>query len=120
MFTFFALVAALLAAQAARADDLKSVLQRLDAAAQDFHTTSAHVEFDTIQTDPIPDKDVMTGMAYYERNGNHFQMAAHLTEHNNHPTAKTYILSGGMLRVSDTGKASDAKPIPKPANTRAI
>ncbi len=108
--TFFALVtAALLAAQAVRADDLKSVLQRLDAAAEGFQTTSAHVEFDTIQTDPIPDKDVMTGTAYYERNGNHFQMAAHLTEHNKRPTAKTYILSGGTLRVSDTGKESDAK-----------
>ncbi len=107
---FFALVtAALLAVQAVRADDLKSVLQRLDAAAEGFQTTSAHVEFDTIQTDPIPDKDVLTGTAYYERNGNHFQMAAHLTEHNNHPTAKTYILSAGTLRVSDTGKESDAK-----------
>jgi outer membrane lipoprotein-sorting protein len=109
MFTFFALMAALLAAQAVRADDLKSVLERLDAAAQGFHTTSAHVEFDTIQTEPIPDKDVMTGMAYYERKGNHFQMACHLTEHNNHPAAKTYILSSGVLRVSDTGKASDAR-----------
>jgi outer membrane lipoprotein-sorting protein len=107
---FFALVtAALLAAQAAAADDLKSVLAKLDAAAEGFHTTSAHVEFDTIQTDPIPDKDVLTGTAYYERNGNHFQMAAHLTQHNNRPTAKTYILSAGTLRVSDTGKESDAK-----------
>jgi hypothetical protein len=108
-FTFFAFAAALLVAQAVRADDLKGVLERLDAAAQGFKTTSAHVEFDTIQTEPIPDKDTMTGMAYYERNGNRFQMAAHLTEHNSHPAAKTYILSSGTLRVSDTGKASDAK-----------
>jgi outer membrane lipoprotein-sorting protein len=107
---FFVLAAAaLLAAQAAAADDLKSVLAKLDAAAEGFHTTSAHVEFDTIQTEPIPDKDVLTGSAYYERNGNRFQMAAHLTEHNKRPTAKTYILSGGTLRVSDTGKESDAK-----------
>jgi outer membrane lipoprotein-sorting protein len=108
--TFFALLAgALVAAQTVQADDLKSVLAKLDTAAQDFHSTSAHVEFDTIQTEPIPDKDVLTGTAYYERNGNHFQMAAHLTEHNNRPTAKTYIMSGGTLRVSDTGKESDAK-----------
>ena len=103
------LAATLLSVRQARPDDLKSVLARLDAAAQDFHSTSAHVEFDTIQTEPIPDKDVMTGTAYYERNGNHFQMAAHLTRHNNRPAAKTYILSGGTLRVSDTGKESDAK-----------
>ncbi len=106
---FVLLAVAVLPVRQARPDDLKSVLARLDAAAQDFHSTSAHVEFDTIQTEPIPDKDVTTGMAYYERNDNHFQMAAHLTEHNNHPTAKTYILSGGTLRVSDTGKESDAK-----------
>ena len=66
-----------------------------------------------IQTEPIPDKDVMTGMAYYERNGNHFQMAAHLTQHNGRPTAKTYILSGGTLRISDTGKTSDATAHPE-------
>lgn len=103
------LAMALVPVRQARANDLKSVLQRLNDAAEGFHTTSAHVEFDTIQTEPIPDKDVVTGTAYYERNGNRFQMAAHLTEHNNHPTAKTYILSGGTLRVSDTGKESDAK-----------
>ena len=98
-----------LAPIAVRADDLSRVLQQLDAAAKDFHTTTANVEFDTVQTDPIPDKDVMTGMAYYERSGSHFQMAAHLTQHDSRPTGKTYILSGGTLRISDTGKASDAK-----------
>ena len=109
LVVFAFLTAAWLPVSAARADDLASVLQRLDAAARDFHTTAAHVEFETIQTEPIPDTDVMTGTAYYERNGNHFEMAAHLREHNNRPTAKTYILSGGVLRVSDTGKESDAK-----------
>jgi outer membrane lipoprotein-sorting protein len=113
-FTFSAVVAAgLMTSPSARADDLSAVLQKLDAAAQGFHATSAHVETDTIQTDPIPDKDVLTGMAYYERNGSHFEMAAHFTQHNNQPAAKTYILSGGTLRISDTGKASDAKVYPQ-------
>ena len=118
--TFFALLAgALLAAQAVRADDLKSVLAKLDAAAEDFHTTSAHVEFDTIQTEPIPDKDVMTGTAYYERNGNHFQMAAHLTEHNNHPTAKTYIFQAARSASPIPARKATPRPIRRPANTRA-
>ena len=43
--------------------------RQLNAAAKDFHTTTANFEFDTVQTDPVPDTDVMTGMAYYERNG---------------------------------------------------
>jgi hypothetical protein len=95
--------------QLARAEDLASVLAKLDAAAKDFHTTTAAFEFDTVQTDPIPDKDVMTGTAYYDREGAHFQMAAHITSDNTHPAAKAYIFSGGVLRESDTGKESDAR-----------
>ena len=93
------------------ADDLKQVLDRLDTAAKDFHTTSASVEFDTIQTDPIPDNDVMTGVAYYERRGSSFEMAAHLHQHNGKPAEKAYIFSDGVLKESDTGKASDAHTI---------
>lgn len=109
LFILTAFAAALITVPSAQADDLASVLAKLDAAAKDFHTTTANVEFDTIQTDPVPDKDVLTGTAYYERTGERFQMAAHLTQHNNRPTAKTYIFSGGALRVSDTGKESDSK-----------
>ncbi|MGA3333148.1 MAG: hypothetical protein ABSC62_03170 [Terracidiphilus sp.] len=111
LVVFAFLTAAWLPVSAARADDLAGVLQRLDAAAKDFHTTAAHVEFDTIQTDPVPDKDMLTGTAYYERTGNRFQMAAHITAHNGRPAAKAYIFSGGVLRESDTGKESDAKTI---------
>jgi outer membrane lipoprotein-sorting protein len=109
-FVFLAVIAAaFLPVRPARADDLNAVLQKLDAAAKDFHTTTATFEFDTIQTDPIPDKDVMTGTAYYDHIDGRFKMAAHITKHNNLPTAKTYIFSGGVLRISDTGKESDAK-----------
>ncbi len=77
---FLTLVAlAILPLRPAHAEDLASVLAKLDAAAKDFHTTTATFEFDTIQTDPVPDKDVMTGTAYYERKGSHFEMAAHFT-----------------------------------------
>lgn len=107
---FFALVAvAFLALPPARAEDKAGVLAKLDAASNGFHTTTATVEFDSIQTDPIYDKDVMTGTAYYERNS-HFEMAVHFTKHDNQPTKKAYIFSGGTLRISDTGKEKDAKP----------
>jgi outer membrane lipoprotein-sorting protein len=105
----FALFLLAFAPISALADDLKDVLQRLDAAARDFHTTSANFEFDAIQTLPVPDTDVMTGVTYYERKGNHFQWAAHVHEHNSQPSHKTYIFSNGIVRTSDTGKASDAK-----------
>ncbi|MGA2571950.1 MAG: hypothetical protein ABSF23_15655 [Terracidiphilus sp.] len=107
LFAFLAAV--LLPVRLAHAGDLASVLEQLDAAAKDFHTTTATFEFDTIQTDPVPDKDVMTGTAYYERRGDRFEMAAHIARHNGKPAATTYIFSGGVLRVSDTGKESDAK-----------
>lgn len=94
-----------------RAQDLAGVLAKLDAAAKDFHTTTANFEFDTIQTDPIPDTDIQRGTAYYQRNGTNFQMAGHITEHNKHPSEKTYILSRGVLRISDTGKEADAKAV---------
>jgi outer membrane lipoprotein-sorting protein len=110
--TYFALIAAsLILVRPMRADDLQQVLARLDAAAKDFHTTSASVEFDTIQTDPVPDTDVMIGNAFYERKGNSFEMAAHIHERNKQPAAITYIFSDGVLRQSDTGKASDARTI---------
>ncbi len=107
---FLALVAiAILPLRSAQAEDKASVLEKLDAAANGFHTATATFEFDNIQTDPIPDTDVMTGTAYYERNS-HFEMAAHITAHNGRPTERGYIFSGGTLRISDTGKEKDAKP----------
>jgi outer membrane lipoprotein-sorting protein len=100
---------ALLPVAAARAQDLASVLAKLDAAAKNFHTTSATFEFDTVITDPIPDTDVQKGAVYYQRSGSTFQMAAHLQERNSRPAATAYILSDGVFRLSDTGKESDAK-----------
>jgi hypothetical protein len=103
------LFAALTPLTVLRAEDLNGVLAKLDAAAKNFHTTAASFEFDTVQTDPIPDTDIQKGDVYYQRSGTSFQMAAHITSDDNHPAAKAYIFSGGVLRESDTGKASDAK-----------
>lgn len=103
------MVAVFLPLSAVRAQDLDSVLTKLDAASKNFHTAIASFEFDTVQTDPIPDTDIQKGTVYYQRNGASFQMAAHLQKHNDRPTATTYILSRGVFRLSDTGKESDAK-----------
>jgi len=103
------LVAAFVPISALRAEDLPGVLAKLDAAAKNFHTTTASFEFDTVQTDPIPDTDTQTGTVYYQHSGTTFQMAAHITGDNGHHAAKAYIFSNGVLRESDTGKASDAK-----------
>lgn len=81
------------------ADDLTRVLHELDTAAANFRSTSADFQFDTYQTDPIPEKDTQRGAAYYERKGATFQIAAHINEINSKPSPRTYMYSGGVLRL---------------------
>jgi outer membrane lipoprotein-sorting protein len=81
------------------ADELQNVLHQLDVAATNFHTTAADFEFDSIQTDPIPDTDIQKGAVYYERKGNTFSMAAHIKEVNGKPVPKVYSYSGGRLQL---------------------
>ena len=81
------------------ADDLETVLHRLDVAAANFHTTSADFQFDTIETVPVPDKDVQRGTVYYQRKGAAFQMAAHIREVNGKVVPKVYTYSAGILKL---------------------
>lgn len=92
----------LLPAQAAfAAEDLKSVLAKLDAAAKQFHSTSADFVFDTEMTDPVPDTDIQKGVVYYQRDAQAFQMAAHIHQHNSGPASATYTFTKGVLRYRD-------------------
>ncbi len=91
---FLAPITAHLAAQ-----DLKTVLAKLDAAAPNFHSTSANFEFDSYQTDPVPDKEVQKGTVYYARHGSDFEMAAHIDQENDKPVPKIYTFSKGVFRL---------------------
>jgi outer membrane lipoprotein-sorting protein len=86
---------------AAPADEMakETVLRRLDVAAANFRSTSADFEFDTVETDPIPDKDVQKGTIYYARKGNAFQMAAHIHELNGRISSKVYSYASGVLNL---------------------
>ena len=106
-------IAMLFAARAAVAapgtsDDKEKdkVLRRLDAAAANFHSTSADFQFDSVQTDPIPDKDVQTGTVYYERTGKNFRMAAHIREDNRKKIDKMYVFSGGVFKLHEGGNVN--------------
>jgi outer membrane lipoprotein-sorting protein len=81
------------------ADEKDSVLRRLDAAAANFRSTTADFEFDSVQTDPVPDKDVQKGTVYYERKGTAFKMAAHIRELNGKPSPKIYSYAGGVFKL---------------------
>ena len=83
----------------AAAQDLKTVLGKLDAAAANFRSTSADFQIDSYQTDPVPDKTTQKGSVYYARRGSDFQMAAHISEENGKPVPKIYTYSKGVFRL---------------------
>jgi outer membrane lipoprotein-sorting protein len=86
-------------AASSSADETDRVLRKLDAAAANFHSTSADFQFDTVMTEPVPDKDVQKGAVYYERKGSAFQMAAHISQVNGKAVPKTYVYSGGVFKL---------------------
>jgi outer membrane lipoprotein-sorting protein len=91
------------AALASSADDKERVLRQLDAAAKNFHSATAEFQFDSYQTDPIPDQDTQKGTIYYERNGRNFRMAAHIRENNRKPADKVYTFAGGVFKLFEGG-----------------
>ncbi len=84
-------------------DSLKSVLDRLDASAANFHSASADVEFDNNTTDPVPDTDVQKGVVYYDRKSNAVRMGVHMSEHNGKPSGKAYTFIGGQFKLFEPG-----------------
>ena len=100
-FICFGLGLAVASSSAFAAGDLKTTLAKLDAAAAKFKSTSADFEFNSVITDPIPDTEVQKGAAYYQRKGNTFQMAAHILEVNGRKVPKTYVYSGGKLKLNE-------------------
>jgi outer membrane lipoprotein-sorting protein len=89
------------AAAPASSDEKAKVLERLNAAALNFHSTSADFVFDTEQVDPVPDTDIQKGTVYYQRDGKTFKMAAHINEVNKKPVSKVYTYSNGLLTFYD-------------------
>ncbi|MGO9340855.1 MAG: LolA family protein [Terracidiphilus sp.] len=91
------------AAWAATQDDLKNVLDRLNVSAANFRSVSANVEFDNIETDPVPETDVQKGVVYYNRKNNSVQMGVHMSEHNGKPSGKAYTYVGGVFKLFEPG-----------------
>ena len=92
-----ALAALLFPAQAVfAADDLKSVLLQLNAAAARFHSVSANLEAVNEQTEPIPTQDVQNGTIYFQRKGKDFEVGIHLDKENGKPVPKIIAIKGGV------------------------
>jgi outer membrane lipoprotein-sorting protein len=87
----------------ARAEDVKSVLHKLDVAAANFRSLAADSKVDSVTTDPIPETEVQTGTVYYEHKGGSFQMAAHIKQVDGKPVPKTYMFTGGEFKLWEGG-----------------
>ena len=84
---------------AAQTETREQVLARLDSAAANFHSTSADVEFDTIETEPVPDTDVQKGVVYYDRKNDAVRMGVHMSEHDGRPSSKAYTFIGETFQL---------------------
>jgi len=84
----------LIAALAAQAQNLESVLNSMDRAAADFKT--AQTEFVWDQYEKVVDEhDLQKGTMYFRRQGDDVQMAADITT----PDKKYVLFSGGVVSV---------------------
>jgi outer membrane lipoprotein-sorting protein len=101
---FFCMPAVRAAAAAPSDDEKAKVLERLNQSARSFQSASADVEFDIIETDPVYDKDVQTGLAYYERSNSSVKMGVHFEKHNNRPSAKAYTFVDGAVKLFEPGE----------------
>ena len=81
------------------AQDLKTVLARLDATAATFRSTTANFEFDATQTDPVPNTDVQKGIVYYDRKNGAMRMGIHINEDNGKPVPKVIVVAGGEFQL---------------------
>lgn len=97
---FFAiLAAALLPVTARAADDVNSVLARLNTAAQGFRTTSADFKVISVTTLPVEDTETQSGQVYYERTPKLFRMSGHIHDVNGQPVPKTFVFANGQLKL---------------------
>jgi outer membrane lipoprotein-sorting protein len=81
------------------ADDLKTVLLQLNAAAARFHSVAADLVAENQQTDPIPNTDVQTGTVYSDRKGKAFEVAIHFEKENGKAVPKVIVVKGDVFTM---------------------
>jgi outer membrane lipoprotein-sorting protein len=83
------------------AQDLKSVLDKLDKAAASFRSASADFEYEIVVTDPVPETDIQKGSIYYSRKGKSFESGVHINQVDGKPVPKVIIFSRGVVKLFD-------------------
>jgi outer membrane lipoprotein-sorting protein len=87
--------------QSAAAGNLQQVLQQLDQSSKSFHSATADFEWKNIQTEPVPDTDIMTGKVYYQHQGSEVRVAAHITQRDGRPYGAVYTFTHGVFQLYD-------------------
>ena len=78
------------------AEPLKDVLAKLDVSAQNFKSAQADINWDTVQTAPVPDTVKQVGTVVFERKNGEMQVAIHLKTNNGQPAPKDIVYAGGI------------------------
>ncbi|KAA6456876.1 outer membrane lipoprotein carrier protein LolA [Acidobacteria bacterium AB60] len=89
----------MLAPSSFAADDVKSVLTQLNAAAAKFRSASATLEQVNEMTEPIPDKDVMQGSIYTEHKGSAVALGIHIDKENGKPAPRIITIKNGVFSM---------------------
>ena len=93
------LAVALTAANAFGADDLQTVLARLDASAKTFNSAQADITWEGVQVNPVPDTNTQTGTAIFARANGQMEVAVHIKTDNGKQYEKDMVYASGVGKL---------------------
>jgi outer membrane lipoprotein-sorting protein len=81
------------------ADDLASVLSKLDSASLTFKSAQADVNWDNVQIAPIEETDKQVGTAIFERKNGQLRMALRIKTYNGKPVPKDMVYANSVFKL---------------------
>lgn len=84
---------------ASAADNLQTVLAKMDASAATFKSAQADIEWDSVQTNPIPDTSSQSGTVVFERKNGEVQAALRLKMSDGKPYEKDMVYANGVGKM---------------------
>src|ERR1700722_3780571 len=78
------------------ADNLDTVIAKLDASAKNFKSAQADILWDNVQVKPVEDDDKQVGTVLFERKNGETEVALHLKTDNGAPVQKDMVYADGV------------------------
>ena len=99
-FFLVATISVFLSQTASAAEDVASILAKIDAAGARTRTISAELEWKTVQSEPVPDEEVQVGSIFFKRDrDDSFEMAAHIRTVNGKSVPKILTYAHGTATL---------------------